>query len=126
MPTARICLDCNVLFPDDRTIRTFGRCPACRRAYVKRQAARPRKHTRRATPARAAAQGFYSSTAWKKARNLARKRDGVCTSCGTSADLTVHHVLARKTHPELELHVDNLTTMCRSCHGALENATRKR
>jgi 5-methylcytosine-specific restriction protein A len=125
MPTATICLDCNALFPEDRTIRAYGRCPACRPAYLEREANRPGRHRRHATPARALAQSFYDSTEWKKVRELARRRDGACTRCGTNSDLTVHHVHSRRTHPHLALDVDNLTTLCRSCHGAIENAQRR-
>jgi len=126
MPAATICLDCNALYTSDSTTRTYSRCPGCRPAYLKRQAARPGRHARRQTPERAAAQSFYDSHAWKKARAVVRQRDGGCTRCGNTSDLTVHHILSRKTHPHLELDYDNLTTLCRSCHGSLENSKRAR
>ena len=126
MPTATICLDCNALFPEDRTIKTYGRCPRCRPAYLDRQAARPGRHNRRRTREREITQSFYDSTSWKKIRDVARRRDGACTRCGTTTDLTVHHIHSRRTHPHLALDVDNLTTLCRSCHGSNENMRRSR
>ena len=46
-----------------------------------------------------------------------RERDGNrCQKCGTRHNLTVHHVESKMKHPELIDKLDNLITLCDSCH----------
>lgn len=56
---------------------------------------------------------------WGIAREDALKRDGhVCVVCGKTTALVVHHIIPLKlggTHD-----IDNLMTLCHSCHGKLE------
>ncbi|MFW5438756.1 HNH endonuclease [Paenibacillus apiarius] len=67
------------------------------------------------------AKAFYNSTAWKKCRKLALKRDHyLCQECLrnmtlTSADM-VHHIRDREEYPELALVIDNLESLCNPCH----------
>lgn len=57
--------------------------------------------------------------AWHRLRQATIARDGCCTVCGTTHDLTVH------LHPSLNGNhwlagLDHVTTLCRSCHGRLD------
>lgn len=46
-----------------------------------------------------------------------RERDGNrCQKCGTRHNLTCHHIMPKMTHPELIDKLDNLITLCDSCH----------
>jgi len=121
MPTATICLDCNRLYTPEKNTRTYSRCPNCRPAYKARQ---PRG-THNPTPTRQLANRFYTSTAWRKARNTARQRDAACTQCGTTTHLTVHHIIPIKQAPHRALDPDNLTTLCTTCHAHTSNKQRR-
>ena len=51
------------------------------------------------------------------ARKEAIKRDGhKCLYCGTTEDLTLHHIFPKWKYPELYADVNNLATLCTSCH----------
>jgi 5-methylcytosine-specific restriction protein A len=121
MPTARICLDCNRLYTPPPNTNTHSRCQNCHPHYLKRK---PRG-THHNTPQRQHTTRFYTSTAWRKTRTTARNRDQQCTNCGTTNNLTVHHIIPIKQAPHLALHLDNLTTLCRSCHAHKSNQTRR-
>ena len=127
MPAARICLACDRLFPADAEGRSFGRCAACRPAYVARSKVRmtPRAPNR-ASVRRADAQRFYDHPAWRRMREIVRRRDGACQACGSTDSLTVHHVRSLHDAPDLALHLDNLVTLCRSCHGREESLAKVR
>jgi 5-methylcytosine-specific restriction endonuclease McrA len=129
MPIASICLDCNRLFTPQPATATLGRCEKCRAAYTERRASQKRGTKRtphRQTPKRQELQRFYSSTQWRRVRDQVRKRDGACTTCGTTEHLTVHHLVSISTDPTLALDPDNLATLCRSCHAKTSNTTRAR
>jgi 5-methylcytosine-specific restriction endonuclease McrA len=52
-------------------------------------------------------------------RKMAMKRDGhQCNHCGTSFNLTVHHIIPRREGGTD--HLDNLQTLCDSCHQVAE------
>lgn len=64
---------------------------------------------------------FYNSTAWKKVRLVALVRDNyLCQACLRNKRLTtantVHHIKPRLDYPELALDIDNLESICPSCH----------
>jgi len=64
---------------------------------------------------------FYSSKQWKEARYIVlSKSEGRCQLCGASASdgvqIHVDHIKPRSTHPELELDLDNLGTLCSDCN----------
>jgi 5-methylcytosine-specific restriction enzyme A len=61
---------------------------------------------------------FYSSTAWKKARAAAKRRDGYrCTRCeAAGVRLDVDHLIHWKRRPDLAFELNNLRTLCRRCH----------
>ena len=51
------------------------------------------------------------------ARKQAIKRDGYkCQYCGSTENLTIHHVLPKWRFPEFYSDVNNLCTLCVRCH----------
>lgn len=69
---------------------------------------------------------FFNSSRWKKLRNKIIERDeAVCMRCYykyqwlTTSNLEVHHILSRKTHPDLRWNEGNLITLCKSCNTQL-------
>lgn len=81
------------------------------------------------------ANSFYQSIEWYKARARVLARDRYqCKSCNVSVrekgNAHIDHVLSRKARPDLELDLDNLVTLCRSCHSrktrALDTSTGSR
>ena len=66
-------------------------------------------------------QGFYKTTAWRRARLLALQRDNyLCKECLRKKHITkateVHHVKPIDSHPSLALSLDNLESLCWDCH----------
>lgn len=70
---------------------------------------------------------FYTTDAWRKLRRDALERDHYyCQKCLQKVamgqklkanDATmVHHIKPRSLYPELELDLDNLISLCDSCH----------
>ena len=70
---------------------------------------------------------FYHTAAWKRARQAALMRDhGMCRECmdrmragigvRPNRATMVHHVIPRSERPDLELVLDNLISLCDSCH----------
>lgn len=119
MPQAVICLDCNRLFSRRVDIRDHSRCPACLPAHLQRRSANRGQHLD--TPKRRATRAFTASTEWRNVAKQVRLRDGACQACGTTRDLTVHHIRGIHDAPELRYDPDNLTTLCRSCHAREAN-----
>lgn len=57
----------------------------------------------------------YRGWDWNTARAVARARDNErCTRCGATKGLIVHHIIAWELTHDNSL--DNLLTLCRSCH----------
>jgi 5-methylcytosine-specific restriction endonuclease McrA len=97
----RLCPQCGALGPN------AGLCPDCKRADNQRRNQKRRDSGR-------------TSAAWQRLRLAALHRDGyLCQDCGKPGDrrsLTVH------LDPSLEgqhwrASLNDLTTLCRSCHG---------
>lgn len=70
---------------------------------------------------------FYKGRPWRAARLEALRRDHyICQDCLAAKArgevlrprdaVMVHHILPRETHPELELDLDNLISLCDQCH----------
>ena len=71
------------------------------------------------------AKEFYSSGAWKAAREQAMRRDHyLCVDCLRAGNITpaeeVHHIIALTPQtvndPMISLRLDNLKSLCRECH----------
>lgn len=70
------------------------------------------------------AKAFYKSWAWKKCREIALIRDDyLCQKCIKQGRLTaantVHHIIHLKDDPQKALDIDNLTSVCPTCHERL-------
>lgn len=62
-------------------------------------------------------QRLYSGNAWRRLRRQVRERDqGICSRCGSTDSPHMHHVKAWAIHPALRFELDNIETLCRSCH----------
>jgi len=65
------------------------------------------------------------SSSWPKVRAEFLKNNFVCTCCGGTNKLEVHHIFPFYSHPELELNTDNLIVLCEDasngilCHLAI-------
>lgn len=70
---------------------------------------------------------FYHRKAWKRLRALALARDnGMCQDCmdalragygiKPNRATMVHHIIPREERPDLALDLDNLRSLCDSCH----------
>lgn len=64
---------------------------------------------------------FYESNAWKKCRRLALIRDNyLCQDCLDNKRLTkaemVHHIVELKEDKTKALDLNNLRSLCNSCH----------
>lgn len=63
-------------------------------------------------------------SSWRKIRGIFLQKFPVCEVCESKKGLEVHHIKMYSTHPELELEMTNLITLCRRCHllfGHLDN-----
>lgn len=57
------------------------------------------------------------SPRWKSLRFQAKRRDGFrCVQCKAVGPLEVDHIKPVRTHPELAFALDNLQSLCASCH----------
>lgn len=66
---------------------------------------------------------FYTSTAWRRAREAARMRDhNLCQDCLQRGRVvfanTVHHIAPVRHAWEKRLRLDNLVSLCAICHEA--------
>jgi 5-methylcytosine-specific restriction protein A len=116
MPQVHLCIDCARTV--DHIVR--GRCSACSPAANKERRKKHGHMTGKMTPARKAHTDFVSSPAWRRVSKLVRERDGSCVRCGSTRQLTAHHIIPVRVDPSVALDVDNCVTLCRSCHGKVE------
>lgn len=65
-------------------------------------------------------QGFYHSQAWVKLREIKIKQNPLCEECYKNGRLKkaviVDHILPAKEYPDKRLNIDNLQSLCASCH----------
>ena len=64
---------------------------------------------------------FYHSREWREIRPIVLSRDHhECQDCRRagrySRGTTVHHILRLEDRPDLALTLDNLVTLCATCH----------
>ena len=116
MAHLQICIDCG------RTVDAVkrGRCALCWPAVAKRQKKREPNRSESSLRKRAAYQSITKTNRWKKLSQQVRLRDGACTSCGRTDDLTVHHIAPVAAAPDLAFDWNNLITLCRACHSREE------
>lgn len=82
------------------------------------RSALPRAHAR-PTPG----QGWRKTTNYRQWRMEVLARDGQrCQFCGSTKNLTAHHVVPASVDPALRYEVRNGITLCRGCHRALDRA----
>ena len=67
---------------------------------------------------------FYQSKAWKDVREVALKRDNyICQNCGLKPAELVHHKIhltpKNVYDNSIALNLDNLISVCASCHSEL-------
>ena len=96
-----------------------GRCAKHKRTNEARQYDKGRKEDI----------AFYKSARWRKLRALVLSKEPLCQLCmryGRTTEATeVHHLKARKAHPELAMVESNLEGLCTSCHSTMENQERR-
>lgn len=67
-------------------------------------------------PSRNDYEAYIQSPHWRAVRGLALKRDGYrCTRCAGRYSLQVHHLTYKHLGHE-ERHLEDLRTLCRTCH----------
>lgn len=71
---------------------------------------------------------FYNAARWRKVRALKLDLNPLCERCEkqglTVVAAQVHHIKARKTHPDLAYDVGNLEALCRPCHTREEKTSK--
>jgi 5-methylcytosine-specific restriction protein A len=86
---------------------------------------RPPGPTARPAPRRGerfeAGRVFLDSQRWRKLRRLKLSIDPLCQDCKGDGRLTeakqVHHIESRFERPDLAYDIENLMSLCESCHG---------
>ncbi len=59
---------------------------------------------------------FYGSTAWHQTRRIKLASDPVCSDCHKDLATDVDHVQPLADRWDLRLSLDNLRSLCHSCH----------
>ncbi len=81
---------------------------------------REQRRTYEGSDERLADQRFYNSTRWKRARAVKLGREPLCEEHlkqkRTVVATQVHHKISRKERPDLAYDIDNLESLCVSCH----------
>ena len=62
---------------------------------------------------------FYHSVEWKKVRTIVLNSNPFCVECGKPADTVDHKIAIKNGGAKLDL--ENLQSMCKSCHNIKEN-----
>jgi 5-methylcytosine-specific restriction protein A len=82
------------------------------------------KHTENATSnkpfenAKRSNGGFYNTCRWRMLRKQHLKENPYCVKCGNRDSLTVDHVVPPRGNEDLFFDLDNLQTLCETCHRA--------
>lgn len=101
-----------------RSVKHWGVTGAANPMYGKCEAANP-NWLGGVTPER---QREYSRALWKQVKRAVRERDeGKCRRCGNvvpgAKQMHTHHIHPWARHPSRRFDIDNIVTLCRSCHG---------
>ena len=72
------------------------------------------------------AQTFYDSPKWKRVRKVVLSRDlGICLVCKSKGVISyadvVHHIVELKEDNSKSLDVNNLISLCSSCHNKIHS-----
>ena len=73
-------------------------------------------------------QRFYGSKTWRNTRQAIIRRDKYCQRCinlyglYTYETLEVHHIKKINYNWELRLNLDNLITVCKTCHRQIDKS----
>ena len=139
---ARLCLDCQQPLAEDSTNQYCPGCVAKRNEYRDRRLNKRREiglciqcgrnpaepNKRRCAPCLKTRR--EKAAVWRAGtpEGLAKKRDGfACCICGRTTKLVVHHIddqgKTRVSRPNNDL--NNLITLCRSCHSAITKLSHK-
>ena len=96
----RYCKDCNVSISKEATM-----CLKCHNIRQNKNLSNERSK-------------FNSSKKWAKTRNLVFERDNyTCSNCKKRGTyIECHHLFSYKNYPEKKLDVNNLVTICYTCH----------
>ena len=62
-----------------------------------------------------------TSNAVTTAKKEVKKRDKVCQCCGAFTDLEVHHIFPVANYKDLASDMNNMVTLCKSCHARYHN-----
>lgn len=65
---------------------------------------------------RQADQAFYAGRRWRQLRQMKLNADPLCQRCGSGYFVQAHHIIDRKQRPDLAYCIENLESLCRSCH----------
>jgi 5-methylcytosine-specific restriction endonuclease McrA len=73
---------------------------------------------------------IHASARWTALSIHKRRIDPCCERCVTEYDratpaTSVHHIQPLSSHPHLAYSVDNLMSLCSSCHATIERSTSK-
>lgn len=64
---------------------------------------------------------FYASPAWLRLRDWKISLNPLCERCEKKGifkpSVEVHHKKTVEEYPELALHLENLESLCKECHG---------
>lgn len=92
-------------------------CPRLTHAARCEEHAREQRRVYRATPDRQAAKAFYASARWQRVRRIKLSQDPFCEADGcVELAVDVHHVKPWQEFPELAFTMENLESLCKSCH----------
>lgn len=65
---------------------------------------------------------FYQTFEWLRLRQEVINMYGAkCMKCGATNDIAVDHINPRSKYPELELDINNMQVLCRSCNSSKSN-----
>lgn len=69
----------------------------------------------------------YYGTDWPEVRKKVIERDEECQRCGSEEDLQVHHIIPLRifNHPDDANFMENLITLCHTCHMLEEHDKKK-
>ncbi len=66
-------------------------------------------------------QAIKNDPRWHEAKRLCHERDGwACVRCGATDALQADHIVRLVDAPELAFVVENLQTLCQTCHSEKE------